>query len=843
MARRRSLKPLIAYAVLGGAACASFLLPDSLCVPNTVAGSGPATIHLSGVIHDFLASHPDFDVVPAAGYGHYAGNLKTPLDAGGLPEFIGLGSLAFSEIAPPPPGFSGPWGYDTAFPSTTANMEKRQIATRVALPGPVIVKSISAYVGKKDRSVRYAIYSDSAGAPGTLVTETAVAKSNKTTMEWLTLSVPNVQLDAGVYWLALALEDKNQHHAYAPAGATTRVRLNDAVKDGFLTTWGASDAASTDRISIFATTEDASNLNKFGQTTILPTQVTKVEKKQIATRVSLPEDGTLLSISAYVGNKDKKVRYAVYRDQAGEPGALLAESFPDISAKTMGWLTLYLPDTPLTAGSYWLALAFEDKDHAMRVAAAGGMARYKANDAAKNGFLSAWGSSDSATGEAISIFATYRTTTEPVAYNGFKVTAQWLDAQSRPIAPHLTDATSDAAIDFVITDQMVIPDNEFVVEVRVLGAAIQTGSLGYHIPVTMQIAAGGTVFEPFGPYDDAVAGNVNDDQEITCNSNGTNPRCAVLSGTFPGGTPVAVDGRSWWLEGANGCVASHWDVNREASTTDNGVQIKVLRNGDPVPAIKGVYEQASAGQYIAGYVDVDTGLMTLGDSQVIYLFELGTSGSSSSADFQDLVVLVTLASDPAGLCGGGGGVMTTLCTNPFSDTAGTAIAAGVIDASGGITSAETFGEWFRPVMEKNMGLLHSITLVDDGTGVYTYIDDEFHPIDGRGLENEGQPHNHFFTYHIAADFTYQVCGNQFIEFDGADDAWIFVNGQLVMDRGGVLPGVSQIIEMDRLGLEDKGLYQVHFYYAQRQAVTAAFHLRTNIPLKTAGQVAVSDQFD
>jgi hypothetical protein len=72
------------------------------------------------------------------------------------------------------------------------------------------------------------------------------------------------------------------------------------------------------------------------------------------------------------------------------------------------------------------------------------------------------------------------------------------------------------------------------------------------------------------------------------------------------------------------------------------VQVKVLKNGDAVPNTSGFDQQLSAAQFLAAYVQND--LIYLNSDQVIFLFELGANGSSnnSAADFQDLVILMTI---------------------------------------------------------------------------------------------------------------------------------------------------------------------------------------------------------
>jgi fibro-slime domain-containing protein len=188
---------------------------------------------------------------------------------------------------------------------------------------------------------------------------------------------------------------------------------------------------------------------------------------------------------------------------------------------------------------------------------------------------------------------------------------------------------------------------------------------------------------------------------------------------------------------------------------------------------------------------------------------------------------------------GGAPVPVMLCGAPVNDTPGSAGASG----NGGVTSAATFDEWFRDVLGTNLSKPHRITLVNDGSGVYEYLDDEFFPIDSQLLGNEGDEHNYFFTYAFAADFVFSECAGQFLSFEGADAAWCFVDDALGLDIGGVVPGTVQHVAMDRLGLVGGQTYTLRFFYAQRNGTAAVFRLRTNLPLQSAPPAPVTGGYD
>ena len=190
-----------------------------------------------------------------------------------------------------------------------------------------------------------------------------------------------------------------------------------------------------------------------------------------------------------------------------------------------------------------------------------------------------------------------------------------------------------------IEDATVKPTEDFSCELKVLGAAITYGD-SYDIPVTLQISMGGGWIDPYGDWDYPVDANVNDEQQ-------NNYFC---TNTYNAGTPIDIRARSWVKRKSryDGTLNTHWKVNIQQSTgTANNELVMVLVNGDPVPDIPAMADQASIQDFVEDYIDLDTGTINLNSNQVLYLFELGTEDpNSSAADFQDLVLLLTLTTPP-----------------------------------------------------------------------------------------------------------------------------------------------------------------------------------------------------
>ncbi|MCI0362475.1 MAG: fibro-slime domain-containing protein [Phycisphaerales bacterium] len=174
-------------------------------------------------------------------------------------------------------------------------------------------------------------------------------------------------------------------------------------------------------------------------------------------------------------------------------------------------------------------------------------------------------------------------------------------------------------------------------------------------------------------------------------------------------------------------------------------------------------------------------------------------------------------------------------------------------STGGIQSATSFGKWFNDVPGVNLSKVQTINLVKTG-GKYVFddtLDPEysslggFFPIDGELFNNSGgtPDHNFHFTYEIHTEFTYQSAADQWFKFSGDDDVWVFINGQLVIDLGGIHSAKSQYVDLGRLNLVEGQTYSLDFFFAERHRSQSNFRLETNIVLNSNFPTSITAPYD
>lgn len=142
-----------------------------------------------------------------------------------------------------------------------------------------------------------------------------------------------------------------------------------------------------------------------------------------------------------------------------------------------------------------------------------------------------------------------------------------------------------------------------------------------------------------------------------------------------------------------------------------------------------------------------------------------------------------------------------------------------------------FDQWFRDVPGVNVSQPYGITLSKQGnSNIYTYSNNSFFPLDGQLFGNEGRSHNYHFTYELNSPFLYS--GGETFSFTGDDDVWVYINGTLAVDLGGVHPAVHGSVDLDAnaatLGITPGNVYNMRLFFAERHTTQSNFRIDTTI---------------
>lgn len=156
------------------------------------------------------------------------------------------------------------------------------------------------------------------------------------------------------------------------------------------------------------------------------------------------------------------------------------------------------------------------------------------------------------------------------------------------------------------------------------------------------------------------------------------------------------------------------------------------------------------------------------------------------------------------------------------------------------TGAKNFNQWYRDVEGVNIRIRDEdedykklIITREPGSTIWSYSNDSFFPIDGEGWGNQGNPHNYHFTLEARLMFDYE--GGESFTFQGDDDLWVFINGKLAIDIGGVHGVIERSIDLDErasyLGIEPGNSYTFDLFFAERHTTESNFMFETNINLE------------
>lgn len=173
----------------------------------------------------------------------------------------------------------------------------------------------------------------------------------------------------------------------------------------------------------------------------------------------------------------------------------------------------------------------------------------------------------------------------------------------------------------------------------------------------------------------------------------------------------------------------------------------------------------------------------------------------------------------------------------------------------GLFSEESFSQWYRDIMGVNASTVIPLTLRRQGDSnryIFDSATDDpyvsiggFFPIDGELYGDYASTgHNFHFTTEIRTQFVYRAQDEQVFKFTGDDDVWVFIDGRLVIDLGGLHSKKEQFLDLNRLDwLEDGRTYELSIFHAERRTTQSNFRIETTLNLRRVELPPTSALYD
>jgi fibro-slime domain-containing protein len=154
-----------------------------------------------------------------------------------------------------------------------------------------------------------------------------------------------------------------------------------------------------------------------------------------------------------------------------------------------------------------------------------------------------------------------------------------------------------------------------------------------------------------------------------------------------------------------------------------------------------------------------------------------------------------------------------------------------------VQSGASFYQWYHDDPSVNRTGSTTITLADIGGGLRQFSSSAYFPIDGALLgQSACCGHNYGFTTEFHTTFGYAAANNDTFSFVGDDDVFVFINGMLAIDLGGVHGPESGSVTLNSIaaayGLVDGNNYSLDVFQAERHTSGSNFTMTTSLQLVT-----------
>lgn len=231
--------------------------------------------------------------------------------------------------------------------SQHASLEGWLEANRIAIPaGGCFVTHVNVALETGGGSIRYAIYDDTGGNPGSLVSGTVIGPVTPSS-GWNKFAFDTpVFLEEGDYWLARQSENTTPRRYYDASGGDGRVTRSFS--------WGEFPTT-------FGTPGQSDNLDNSHYVDYVVAQYGVAK----ATKAMLADDNSSITSVSFYSHAEGNVRLAIYSDGTS-PTDLLWES-GSTTVLADDWTTVDISEgTPtsltLDSGTYWLAWQWDSQN-------------------------------------------------------------------------------------------------------------------------------------------------------------------------------------------------------------------------------------------------------------------------------------------------------------------------------------------------------------------------------------------------------------------------------------------------------------------------------------------------
>jgi fibro-slime domain-containing protein len=153
-----------------------------------------------------------------------------------------------------------------------------------------------------------------------------------------------------------------------------------------------------------------------------------------------------------------------------------------------------------------------------------------------------------------------------------------------------------------------------------------------------------------------------------------------------------------------------------------------------------------------------------------------------------------------------------------------------------ISGPAAFYRFYRNTENVNLPFNLDMVFAPTTTDSFSFASDLFFPLDDQAFGDEGNPHNYHFTTEIHTQFLYR--GGEHFSISGDDDVWIFVNGFLVADLGGLHSAEDADVQLDAVaahtGLQAGRIYPFEMFHAERHTISSTFRADTDLQFVDCG---------